>query len=86
MPFLEDQTEKSLKPDIPAPSSAQLLRGDGDRVERRVLVIMLCKQDPDTGCHSLVKQIFAQSSLKVSNTHSAHPRGADGLLVELTVT
>lgn len=49
MPFLEDQTEKSLKPDIPAPSSAQLLRGDGDKVERRVLVIMLCKQDPDTG-------------------------------------
>lgn len=51
MPFLEDQAEKSLKPDIPALSSAQLLRGDGAGVERRVLVIMLCKQDPDMGCH-----------------------------------
>lgn len=47
---------------------------------------MLCKQDPDTGCHLLAKQIFAQSFLKVSNTHSAHPHGADGLLVELIVT
>lgn len=38
-------------PEARHPCSAQLLRGDGAGVERRVLVIMLCKQDPDMGCH-----------------------------------